>query len=177
MSSSMGDAYILPIYVDPGLGSPNSRGTLPFRRHLEDGLNGANGSNDLGAFLSPTFWTTLIVGAFENYASFDGDADGIARPGAGVPVPGSDAGFDYGISPAQGSVMNISAIFLETIDDFFRQGNFSTTEALTVTHEIGHTVGRIIGHAPTGILREGAPKGETVFDNGTLSIFRKVTQW
>ncbi|WP_428939157.1 hypothetical protein [Fontivita pretiosa] len=174
LESAFGVAYILPRYVDPGPGSINTVGNIPFARHLEDGDNLVSAKNLPAS--TALFWTMYLVGAFENFASTDGDADGIAPTGLGVPpIPGPtiDSGLDYGASDA-----DTSFIFLETIDDFVRQRNYSTDEWHTVTHEIGHTVGTGDGtHSITGIMRAGAPKIETVFDNYYLNEFRTVLIW
>jgi hypothetical protein len=77
-----------------------------------------------------------LIGCFENFPSTDGDPEGIAPPGLGVPSPATDSKFDYGYSTA-----TTSYIFLETINDFVRQANTYTDEPHTVAHEIGHTVG------------------------------------
>ncbi len=170
LESAFGDAYILPKYVDPGPGSLNTVGTIPFVRHLNDTEPAA--ARNLPAS-SAGFWSTYLIGAFENLQSTDGDADGIAPPGLGIPAPGTDSAFDYGYSNA-----TTSYVFLETIDDFVRQQNFSTDEWHTVTHEIGHTVGDSDStHCETGIMRAGAPVSETIFDNYYLNRFRSVIFW
>jgi hypothetical protein len=188
LASAFGMAYILPIYVDPGPDSWNVRGTVPFRTKLEDNLDAIDGLRDLTS--KEDFWTTLLVGAYENKAWTDGDPDGDWP--VGTPLVGTDSKFDWGVSDKN----NRSAIFLETIRDVGpAQGK---TEPLIVTHEIGHTAANGLsgpgfdwyGHTLGGaegeklekrhfsIMNE-APNSaqDTLFDNETQAFFRSVKVW
>jgi hypothetical protein len=172
LQSAFGVAYISPIYVDPGPNSWNSVGTVSFTRKLYDGFSSIGGANR-NLTSSAAFWTTLVVGAFENTDPTDGDSDGLAPPGLGIPSPAApNSGFDWGVSDA-----NTSAIFLETIDDLNRQGQGATGENVVVTHEIGHTVGSGTGHTATGIMVARPTNTEMFFDNETMRKFRSIDIW
>jgi hypothetical protein len=179
LQSAFGAAYIQPIYVDPVGGSLNTVGTVSFMRHLQDDLGAIATGTNRNLASSASFWTTLLVGCFEDFRTTDADPDGLAPVGIGIPTPLADVdGFDLGYSGKNGSDQNRSAIFLETIDDLSRQGQTATPESLIVTHEIGHTVGSGTGHTLTGILREHpSSPGDNNFDNETMKKFRTVIVW
>lgn len=177
IDSAFGNAYIKPIYVDAGTpNSPNTAGTIPFERHFNDNFGAADNAQQLAS--APLYWATLLVGAFENKPATDGDADGVAAPVIGAPPVEQDSSFDYGVSPTGG--VNVSIIYLETIDDFARQQAIFTDEAHTVVHEIGHTAGNgIDGHDANwnGIMQAGAPVLPMFFDNVHLAFMRSVGTW
>lgn len=135
------------------------------------------------------FWTTQLVGCWENKPGTDGDPDGAAN-GLGAP-PVEASLLDYGWAGPSSSSENAAAIFLETIDDVIRNIGLAaatTDEAHTVVHEIAHNAGtNINGHGTvdnqgnttdwTGIMRAKAPRNADYFDNIHLRFLREVDTW
>jgi hypothetical protein len=186
ISSAFGTAYVLPLYVDSGVaGNWNTVGTVPMvdqgndYRHLSDNLaaigydSGPLKNRDLTS--TAAFWTTLVVGAFENKPDTDGDPgfDAVFGPGAPASkVIGSDSEIDFGVSGKTGSDQNISAIFLESIRDI----GFPS-DAEVVTHEVGHTAGSGLSHTKTGLLMKSGYAGRKQFDNYCLWFMRGLDVW
>ncbi len=174
--SAFAEAYILPVYAD----AYNIRTSIPFQPNT--GLKGTffdiDDAQDFES--SSDCWITLVVGCFQPAKGEDADPDGIS-PVTHFTIK-SDSGSTTGASPtlAVGGGFNVSAIFLEVIDDMFRTlGNSTLTdEAHTVVHEIGHTAGANgLGHQKEGIMRDAAPKGETSFNAISIRHFRTITTW
>jgi hypothetical protein len=176
ISSAFGDAYILPVYVDPNPIGWNTKGTVTFQRHANDGFTDASSSRNLTS--ANDFWATQVIGAHENKPGTDADPDGSPAPasGAGVPLPSFDATIDYGYSNKGNSAnANVSMIFLETIRDYGPSQGMS--EASVVTHEVGHTAGYENPHRSTGIMRASEFGSETNFDDESLYLFRNTILW
>jgi hypothetical protein len=95
--------------------------------------------------------------------------------GVSLPIPPETP--EYGVTQDKVWSRNLTIIFLETLrdanDDF-------TTEAHTLVHELGHAGrddGLFSGHASTGLMKVGAPKGESSFDDETKAIIRQKAVW
>lgn len=175
LGDAFGMAYIKPNYIDPG-STLNTRGTVPFREFADDDFGIGRASRDIDS--ENSFWATQIVGVHQNTAAYDGDPDADPAPatGIGVPTPGFDEKFDWGVSAkGAGAANNVSLIFMETIRDV--GPNSGMPQAAVVVHEIAHTAGSEIVHKGTGLLREKEFGSETAFDNSTLWELRGVIQW
>ena len=179
LQSAFGNAYIRPLYLDqhlPGVDSPND--TVQFQAHLRDDLDAIDDARN--AQSEADFWSTLVVGCFENTPETDGDPDGNA-PGSNLNylLVGRDQSMDWGYSGAVSAVLsdqNRSAIFLETIRDVGPAS--SMPEAAVVTHEIGHTWSTESNpHKSEGLMREVEFGSSETFDNDSLAKFRSTNVW
>ncbi|HLL88772.1 MAG TPA: hypothetical protein VK324_05680 [Tepidisphaeraceae bacterium] len=172
LQSAFSSAYIRPEYAD----TFNDHPTVPFYAKLGDSLASIEGSRDLSS--SPGFWTTLVVGCYENTDDTDADADG--TPTGLAPQPElSGIPWDLGYAGSgQFLDTNTIAIYMETLADVTSQRITDSSEQHVVVHEIGHSAGSgLNGHNYGGIMQAGAPSDENEFDSESLRFFRVVTTW
>ena len=124
LQSAYGAAYILPQIVDmlhPEWDSPND--TVPFFEYMYDDsklfshLGAMEGARNLHS--NTGFWTTLVVGVYQNKPETDADPDGRSSKRFGIVQDDSKTGpgLDYGVTPYQNKIANLSVIYMETIRD------------------------------------------------------------